>query len=100
MICAAEEIKLGDEFPAKSETEILDLSYTHAKPGAALDEVLGKDDVILEVVIPSDYRNLVNGAIINMFIALAISSLMYTLIIVVYMNRAVRLRNPDNRQHV
>jgi len=49
MICAAEEIKLGDEFPAKSETEILDLSYTHAKPGAALDEVLGKDDVILEV---------------------------------------------------
>jgi len=54
-----------------------------------LVDLSGNNDVILEVVIPSDYRNLVNGAIINMFIALAISSLMYTLIIVVYMNRAV-----------
>ena len=49
MICAAEEIGLKDEFPAKSETEILDLSSFDTKPGTPLDEVLGKDDVILEI---------------------------------------------------
>jgi len=49
MICAAEEIGLADDFPAKSETEILDLSHIEAKPGAPLDEVLWKDDIILEV---------------------------------------------------
>jgi phenylalanyl-tRNA synthetase beta chain len=49
MICAAEEIKLKDEFPSKSETEILDLSHITAHPGANLAEVLGKDDVILEI---------------------------------------------------
>lgn len=40
MICASEEIKLKDEFPAKSETEILDLSHIEAKPGTNLAEVL------------------------------------------------------------
>jgi phenylalanyl-tRNA synthetase beta chain len=49
MICAAEEIGLKDEFPAESETVILDLSSFNAKPGTPLDEVLGKDDVILEI---------------------------------------------------
>lgn len=49
MICASEEIKLKDEFPAKSETEILDLSHIEAKPGTNLAEVLWKDDVILEI---------------------------------------------------
>ncbi len=49
MICAAEEIGLKDDFPSKSETEILDLSHIDAKPGTPLDEVLGKDDVILEI---------------------------------------------------
>lgn len=49
MICASEEIKLKDEFPATSETEILDLSHIDAKTGTNLAEVLGKDDVILEI---------------------------------------------------
>jgi phenylalanyl-tRNA synthetase beta chain len=49
MICAAEEIKLSDDFPTKVETEIVDLSHIDAKPGTNLAEVLGKDDVILEI---------------------------------------------------
>jgi len=49
MICAAEEIKLKEEYPAASETEILDLSHIQAKPGTNLAKVLGKDDVILEI---------------------------------------------------
>jgi phenylalanyl-tRNA synthetase beta chain len=49
MICASEEIKLKDEFPAATETEILDLSYLNAKAGTNLAELLGKDDVVLEI---------------------------------------------------
>ncbi len=49
MICASEEIWLKDEFPAASETEILDLSSYTAIPGTRLDEALGKDDIILEI---------------------------------------------------
>lgn len=49
MICAAEEIYLADEFPQKSETEILDISHLQAKPGTPLATLLGKDDVILEI---------------------------------------------------
>lgn len=49
MICASEEIKLKEEYPAKEKTEILDLSHFNAKPGTHLAEVLGKDDVILEI---------------------------------------------------
>lgn len=49
MICASEEIKLAEDFPAKSETEILDLSHIDAQAGTNLAEVLGKDDVILEI---------------------------------------------------
>lgn len=49
MICAAEEIKLSDDFSAKSETEILDLSHIDTIPGTNLAEILGKDDVILEI---------------------------------------------------
>lgn len=40
MICAAEEIKLKEDFPAKSDTEILDISHIDAKPGTPLAEVL------------------------------------------------------------
>lgn len=40
MICASEEIKLADDFPAESETEILDLSHINAQPGDNLAEVL------------------------------------------------------------
>jgi len=49
MICASEEIKLKEEFPAASETEILDLSHIDAKPGTNLAQVLWKDDVVLEI---------------------------------------------------
>jgi len=49
MICASEEIWLKEEFPATSETEILDLSHITAKPGDNLAEALGKDDIILEI---------------------------------------------------
>ncbi|MDD2907782.1 MAG: phenylalanine--tRNA ligase subunit beta [Candidatus Gracilibacteria bacterium] len=49
MICASEEIGLAKEFPANDEKEILDLSFIEAKPGTHLDEVLGKDDAILEI---------------------------------------------------
>ena len=49
MICAAEEIYLADEFPQKSETEILDLSHLDATPGTPLADLLGKNDAILEV---------------------------------------------------
>lgn len=49
MICAAEEIWLGKEFPSKSEKEILDLSSIEAKTGTNLAEILKKDDAILEI---------------------------------------------------
>ncbi len=40
MICAAEEIGLGAEFPKKDEKEILDLSDLYAKPGTPGSETL------------------------------------------------------------
>lgn len=49
MICAAEEIYLGDEFPQKSETEILDLSHLNATPWTNLADLLEKNDAILDV---------------------------------------------------
>lgn len=49
MICASEEIGLKEEFPAESETVILDLSDFNAIPGTNLAEVLWKDDIILEI---------------------------------------------------
>lgn len=49
MICAAEEIGLKDEFPSTDEKEIVDLSHIAAKAGTPLAEILGKDDVILEI---------------------------------------------------
>jgi len=49
MICATEEIYLSNEFPQKSETEILDLSHLKAEPGINLADLLGKNDSILEV---------------------------------------------------
>ncbi len=49
MICASEEIWLKDEFPAKTYTEILDLSGIDAKNWERLDKVLKKDEVILEI---------------------------------------------------
>lgn len=49
MICASEEIWLKNDFPAKNETEILDLSHIIAQPGVNLANILGKDDIILEI---------------------------------------------------
>ncbi len=59
MICASTEIGLGEMFPlsarggsalgGKDEKEILDLSFTKAKAGSLIAEVLGLDDVIFEI---------------------------------------------------
>jgi len=49
MICASEEIWLKNDFPSKDEKEILDISFIDAKPGTRIDEVLKKDDEILEI---------------------------------------------------
>lgn len=49
MICASEEIGLKDKFPAKSEKEILDLSFLNVVAWKSLSEALEKDDEILEI---------------------------------------------------
>ena len=49
MICASDEIGLGELFPATRHAEIMDLSAFDAKPGQPLAEALGLDDVILEI---------------------------------------------------
>ncbi|MCD8023278.1 MAG: phenylalanine--tRNA ligase subunit beta [Lachnospiraceae bacterium] len=49
MICAAEEIGLGDLFPSSQEAEILDLSAFEVPAGTPLAEALDMDDVILEI---------------------------------------------------
>lgn len=49
MICASEEIGLKEDFPAKDEKEILDISSFDAKPGTPLATLLKKDDFILTI---------------------------------------------------
>ncbi len=49
MICASEEIGLGELFPKKSEKEILDLSGMDLKVGTPLSEALGLDDTVVEI---------------------------------------------------
>lgn len=49
MICASDEIGLGELFPAKQEAEILDLSAFDVPAGTSLAEALDMDDVILEI---------------------------------------------------
>ena len=49
MICASEEIGLKEEFPAKSEKEILDLSFLQVNAWTPLCEALWKDDEVLEI---------------------------------------------------
>lgn len=56
MICASSEIGLGDLFPEKSQGEIVDLSDFNAPAGTNLAEVLGLNDVILEI----DNKSLTN----------------------------------------
>ena len=48
MICGANELDLDAVFPA-AETEILDLSFSEANPGASLAEAIGLDDYVLEI---------------------------------------------------
>lgn len=48
MICASDEIGLGDLFPAE-EAVILDLSAFEVPAGTPIAEALGLDDVILEI---------------------------------------------------
>lgn len=49
MICASDEIGLGELFPKQDEKEIVDLSGNEAKPGTPLATALKQDDVILHV---------------------------------------------------
>ena len=49
MICASDEIGLGDLFPASQEGEILDLSDFAVPAGTSLAEALDMDDVLLEI---------------------------------------------------
>lgn len=49
MICASDEIGLGDLFPASQEAEILDLSAFDVPAGTPLAKALDMDDVLLEI---------------------------------------------------
>ncbi len=49
MICAADEIGLGDIFLKQDEAEILDLSYIEAPVGTPLADALGQNDVIFDI---------------------------------------------------
>ena len=49
MICASEEIGLADMYPASDEKEILDISHLKAVAWAPLADILGKNDIILEI---------------------------------------------------
>ena len=49
MICASDEIGLGDLFPASQEAEILDLSAFEVPAGTTLVDALDLNDVLLEI---------------------------------------------------
>lgn len=49
MICASEEIGLGEMFPKKSEKEIMDLSALREEPGTPLAKALSLDDTVLDI---------------------------------------------------
>ena len=49
MICASDEIGLGDLFPASQEGEIVDLSEFDVPAGTPLAKALDMDDVLLEI---------------------------------------------------
>lgn len=49
MICASDEIGLGDLFPASQEAEILDLSAFDVPAGTPLAQALDMDDILLEI---------------------------------------------------
>ena len=49
MICGSSEIGLADLFPAKVETEILDLSHLDVAAGTPVADALDLHDIILEI---------------------------------------------------
>lgn len=49
MICASDEIGLGDLFPASQEAEILDLSAFDVPAGTPIADALDLNDVLLEI---------------------------------------------------
>lgn len=49
MICASDEIGLGELFPATQHAEIIDITEFDAAPGTPLAAALGLDDIILEI---------------------------------------------------
>lgn len=56
MICGAVEVYLDKLFPPKEETEIVDLKGINCKPGQNIADVLGLNDVILDI----DNKSLTN----------------------------------------
>ena len=49
MLCASDEIGLGELFPASQEAEILDLSAFEVPAGTSLADALDMNDVLLEI---------------------------------------------------
>ncbi len=49
MICASDEVGLGELFPASCEGEIVDITSFDVKPGENVAVALGLDDIILEI---------------------------------------------------
>ncbi len=49
MICASDEVGLGDLFPASQDGEIVDLTDFNLTPGENVAAALGLDDIILEI---------------------------------------------------
>ena len=49
MICGAEEVFLDSLFPPKAEDEIVDLKGLECYPGQNISEVIGSNDIILEI---------------------------------------------------
>jgi phenylalanyl-tRNA synthetase beta chain len=53
MICAADEIGLGEAFP-HAHMEIMDLSWCKARPGTALAKALELDDTVFDIEVTSN----------------------------------------------
>lgn len=49
MICASVEIGMEELFPAREEAEIVDLAGYEARPGQPISELVGRDDIIIEI---------------------------------------------------
>ena len=49
MICASSEVYLEDFFPAKEETEIIDLKGIDCKPGDSIADLVLMNDTVLEI---------------------------------------------------